>query len=291
MAALQELLAPELVVFYNADWQVVGHVCKGDNCARSLYAYGIHLNEVVSRITGIPQRYLQGDEPLRGASIAQRMSWASHRTTTRLEDEAYCLLGIFNVNMPMLYGEGRNAFRRLQLEIIQRSTDHSIFAWSQGQGFVPIFATLPAAFVNSSSVTCSRRSGRNPYVITNNGLQLQTKLYLPSKPFRPSTEGHEYEARLIRLACRDGSGARINIELVKGNDRYFRFIPPPSHTIPLGKLIDEKVIYLDTGVEDTAMPGQTGDEGASSESDLDVIVGTAGLKNTAPSSRGKRSQR
>jgi len=57
------------------------------------------------------------------------MSWASHRTTTRVEDRAYSLMGLLDVNMPMLYGEGKKAFHRLQLEIIRASNDQSIFAW------------------------------------------------------------------------------------------------------------------------------------------------------------------
>ncbi|PNP44219.1 hypothetical protein THARTR1_11110 [Trichoderma harzianum] len=65
-------------------------------------------------------------------SVAQRMSWASNRTTTREEDVAYCLLGIFDVNMPLLYGEGHKAFQRLQEEIIKRSDDQSILAWGFG---------------------------------------------------------------------------------------------------------------------------------------------------------------
>lgn len=63
------------------------------------------------------------------ASVAQKMSRASQRTTTRVEDIAYCLIGIHNVHMPLLYGEGVNAFYRLQLEIIKTSSDESIFAW------------------------------------------------------------------------------------------------------------------------------------------------------------------
>ena len=57
------------------------------------------------------------------------MRWASRRNATKVEDEAYCLLGLFNVNMPLLYGEGQRAFRRLQIEIIKDSTDESIFVW------------------------------------------------------------------------------------------------------------------------------------------------------------------
>ncbi len=62
--------------------------------------------------------------------VAQKMSWASRRSTTRIEDEAYCLLGIFNLNMPLLYGEEEKAFRRLQEEIIRSTVDLSILAWT-----------------------------------------------------------------------------------------------------------------------------------------------------------------
>ncbi len=58
------------------------------------------------------------------------MSWFGPRETTRLEDEAYCLLGLFDIHMPTLYGEGRNAFRRLQEEILKHSKDTTIFAWA-----------------------------------------------------------------------------------------------------------------------------------------------------------------
>ena len=51
------------------------------------------------------------------------MSWAAHRETSRKEDEAYCLLGLFEVNMPLLYGEEEKAFTRLQEEIIRSNSD------------------------------------------------------------------------------------------------------------------------------------------------------------------------
>jgi hypothetical protein len=58
------------------------------------------------------------------------MSWAAPRQTSRIEDLAYCLLGIFDLNLPLLYGEEHRAFRRLQEEIIRTTPDLSIFAWS-----------------------------------------------------------------------------------------------------------------------------------------------------------------
>ncbi|KAI0413979.1 hypothetical protein F5X98DRAFT_390347 [Xylaria grammica] len=57
------------------------------------------------------------------------MSWAVDRETTREEDIAYSLFGIFDVNIPLLYGEGHRAFLRLQEEILRQSDDHTLFAW------------------------------------------------------------------------------------------------------------------------------------------------------------------
>jgi hypothetical protein len=63
-------------------------------------------------------------------NIASRMSWASQRETTRIEDQAYCLMGLFGINMPLLYGEGRRAFHRLQEEIMKMHEDYTLFAWA-----------------------------------------------------------------------------------------------------------------------------------------------------------------
>ncbi|KAF2665546.1 hypothetical protein BT63DRAFT_363851, partial [Microthyrium microscopicum] len=113
---LQELIAPEEVIFFDNEWQRVGS--RNGLCG------------IISKATQIDIQILNTPrQRLSYFSIAKRMSWASHRKATRLEDEAYSLLGIFGVNMPMLYGEGRKAFRRLQEEIIRYSTDLSIFAW------------------------------------------------------------------------------------------------------------------------------------------------------------------
>ncbi len=113
---LQELLAPREMVLYARDWTRIG--------TRYDFRY------VLSEITAIEIKYLCGDEPLERASVAKRMSWASKRNTSRVEDTAYCLLGIFDVNIPLLYGEGKKAFRRLQEEIMKASpTDHSLLAW------------------------------------------------------------------------------------------------------------------------------------------------------------------
>ena len=112
---LQELLAPALVVFVSNEWANLG--TKQD------------LAPLLSSITGIRVSVLARRKTFFVASVAERMSWASRRHTRRVEDEAYCLLGLFGINMPTIYGEGRQAFQRLQQEIARQSIDTSLFAW------------------------------------------------------------------------------------------------------------------------------------------------------------------
>ncbi|KAI6003308.1 heterokaryon incompatibility protein-domain-containing protein [Pisolithus orientalis] len=112
---LQELIAPKQVAFFNKDWAQIG--------SKQRFA------PTLQNITGIPCEVLRDGLAAKRLSVAQIMSWAADRKTTRVEDQAYSLMGLFGVNMPMLYGEGEKAFQRLQLEIIRVSNDHSIFAW------------------------------------------------------------------------------------------------------------------------------------------------------------------
>ena len=82
----------------------------------------------LEEITHIPADVLRHERSFTEISIADRMSWASKRQTTRIEDEAYCLFGLFGVNMAPLYGEGPHAFYRLQEEIMKTSVDTTLFA-------------------------------------------------------------------------------------------------------------------------------------------------------------------
>ncbi|KAJ9614562.1 hypothetical protein H2200_002699 [Cladophialophora chaetospira] len=136
---LQELLAPNNVVFYDSGWHDIGTKAS--------------LKKDIARITGIDVEVLTGETCIGDYSIARKMSWASLRETTRLEDVAYSLLGIFEVNMPLLYGEGLNAFKRLQEEIIRTSTDQSILAWSaQDSMSISVLASSPHAFRSSNRI-------------------------------------------------------------------------------------------------------------------------------------------
>ena len=88
----------------------------------------------ISRVTKIDRDVLTFKRSLNEVSVACRMSWAASRKTSREEDEAYCLMGTFGVNIPTIYGEGRRAFLRLQEEIVKRSYDASLFAWGGPDG-------------------------------------------------------------------------------------------------------------------------------------------------------------
>ncbi|KIO00240.1 hypothetical protein M404DRAFT_153168, partial [Pisolithus tinctorius Marx 270] len=112
---LQELIAPNQVEFFNKNWVPIGNKWR--------------LAPTLEDITRIPWEVLKDGLAAKHFSVAQIMSWAADRETTHVEDRAYSLMGLFKVNMPMLYGEREKAFQRLQLEIISMSSDHSIFAW------------------------------------------------------------------------------------------------------------------------------------------------------------------
>lgn len=150
------------------------------------------------------------------------MSWAATRTTTRIENEAYSLLGIFGVNMPLIYGERGRAFLRLQEEIIRRSADMSIFAWSPRIQVRrdSMIAPSPRNFQWSGPIHLSQGMKPSRYTITNNGLEMshllwtstedmhlpRTKFHLPLNCVRVSTNGARSLPLCIPLRItRDGS--------------------------------------------------------------------------------------
>jgi hypothetical protein len=115
---LQELLAPTTVKFFDWKWRVIGSKSDED------------IAQKISSATSIDEEVLKAPESVFSKSVAQRMSWAAAREATRSEDLAYSLLGLFEINMPMQYGEGHAAFIRLQKEILRNTNDQTLFAWS-----------------------------------------------------------------------------------------------------------------------------------------------------------------
>lgn len=198
-----ELIAPAKVEFYDRKWNFVGTKLR--------------FAEEIASITGIHESILEGQRQPNDISIAARMSWAASRETSRVEDLAYCLLGIFDVSMPLIYGEGERSFRRLQEEIIKRSNDLTIFAWehekkSEERDSCDLFASTPACFalrLPKSSRKCVYRSEElafNPaYSITNKGVLFDQFKHL----FRVETEDSRIRY-VIPLGFRQKNGKVID---------------------------------------------------------------------------------
>lgn len=199
---LQELIAPRYVEFYAADWDYLGN--KRDP----------GLISTISRASLVAERVLAHETHPLEVSVAKRMYWASSRTTTRREDEAYCMMGLFGVNMPLLYGEGDKAFLRLQQEITKVTHDQSILAWycapSETSMLVDYpscslrgcFASSPSCFALSENITTSVLSwdgggGLGPIDIT----RLMTQFSAVLKPGASDEALVDYE---VILQCEIG---------------------------------------------------------------------------------------
>ncbi|KAI4264897.1 MAG: hypothetical protein L6R42_000011 [Xanthoria sp. 1 TBL-2021] len=167
---LQELLAPSKAHFFNREWKPIGSRRR--------------LAPKIERTTGIPRRALRSFS-LDEYCVAEKLSWSAKRITTREEDCAYCLLGLFQINMPLLYGEGTRAFRRLQEEIMKTSTDMSIFLW-QGPAVdtFGMLASNPSCFSDiPDSVRSMTRNRTNLFSMSegwslnNAGISIEASIY------------------------------------------------------------------------------------------------------------------
>jgi hypothetical protein len=172
---LQELVAPDNIIFHSQDWNELGTRAS--------------LASLISTKTNIDWKILTYPQPsaiILDRSVANRMSWAALRETTRPEDLAYCLLGIFDVNMPLIYGEGEEkAFFRLQQAILESSDDQSLLAWNLNV-LSPFklnlrgpFAKHPIQFQYSSRIV-PLPGVPDTYSMNSSGLRIDLKI-LPSK--------------------------------------------------------------------------------------------------------------
>jgi hypothetical protein len=202
---LQELIAPQYVQFYDKKWKFIG---TGQGAAH-------HLAEV----TNIPPGLLCATRSslpfiLQRFSIADRMSWAANRQTTRPEDVAYCLFGLFDVHLPLLYGEGADkAFLRLQGEIMRTSMDLSILAWSGRPYPHPSakssfgLAHSPTWFSGYTSILFGMTDDEEPFKMTNKGLRVRIPL------IKNDWVGGTCTAVLRSCRSGDGSASLIGVRL------------------------------------------------------------------------------
>ncbi|USP76926.1 HET-domain-containing protein [Curvularia clavata] len=206
---LQELLAPSNVTFYNRQWEELGQ--KSKHAALLSWITGIDANALMETSKIVPKK----SDTFGAYCVAKKMSWASKRETTRTEDMAYCLLGIFDINMPLLYGEGDRAFRRLQEEIIRRVDDDSILAWgldlamedpsghtpevasqhlTRPEDFQEVLADSPKDFANCGSLEYAAGSTA-PLTLTSVGLTIE----LPLIPVHDRLLNGPFQKRWIGL--------------------------------------------------------------------------------------------
>src|SRR6266536_49913 len=233
---LQELIAPKHVIFYNSHWMEIGSK--------------LSLCDAISERTGINKETLRGEDVTQ-VSVSKRMSWASKRMTTRTEDIAYCLMGIFGVNMPLLYGEGKKAFVRLQEEIMKDSEDQSLFSWTAVEESEPestvnsqtrgLLAQSPVEFSSSGNfVPVHLPYPSTPYLMTNRGLRIDM-------PLLPRDQVNTFTGI---LRCRNGNESgrvsAIDLKLIDG-DKFSRINPRVVRKVPVNVLptASVKTMYVE----------------------------------------------
>jgi hypothetical protein len=173
------------MIYERLDTSRVYCALKPNLYSRDWMSFGTkaELKAEISNITGIDVSILDGQSP-QSAIVAARMFWASKRVTTRVKDTAYCLMGLFEVNLPLLYGEGEKAFIRLQEEIMKVSDDHYLFAWKgkiidnrRKYLYNGLLANSPNCFVDSGNIAPTRKDHNSiPFATTNLGLRIELVL-------------------------------------------------------------------------------------------------------------------
>jgi Heterokaryon incompatibility protein (HET) len=270
---LQELLAPQKLHFYDKNWKFIGD--------RQQW------KRVMCEITEIHEDALTGDlTRIKRYSIAQKMSWASRRNTTRAEDVAYSLLGIFDVNMPLLYGEGNKAFIRLQEQIIKDSDDQTIFCWNaepakldensyrnavqDETAICGLLAPSPYEFRHSYDYVPDRSPRTSePFSITNAGMRITGPLHQRGSQYRlvlrcykesqshtvaklPLCKLHEHGDQFARIRLglphREVDNRKFDIGF-ESRTIYIRQEIPDGINVPeIGKDIMFKVQLRDEGI-------------------------------------------
>jgi hypothetical protein len=233
LRTLQELIAPHHVEFYDKKWN-----CQGTRaqCA-----------EVLADVTNIDVSLLKpslgswGRRGLDQHSIADRMSWVRDRQTTRPEDIAYCLFGIFDVHLPPLYGEGaKKAFRRLQEEIMKTSTDLSLLAWCE-RPFPHLsaqsqctLAESPTWFKGVKRISFRGFDEEEPFKMTNKGLHAKIPLII--------NEEKDATCTAVLQNCRylDKSATWIGVRLRRSSNST----PPLAE----GRSVWYRDVWLKSGV-------------------------------------------
>jgi hypothetical protein len=191
---LQELIAPSRVRFYSRFWLFLG--------TRQQLAQALH--ETTNIHISVLQRSEKEVLNLASHCVARKMSWAAARETTRPEDIAYAMFGLFGVHLPPLYGEGaEKAFLRLQHEILSFSTDLSILAWTTDDEIIydeGALALTPKSFEGCEAIVYFSSFVGDKLVSTNRGLSVTVPMIEDSE--RSMVEDPDQWTYTAMLNCR-----------------------------------------------------------------------------------------
>lgn len=199
---LLELLAPFRMKFYGKSWVPLGP-STNDKCNSDIL-------QKISRITCIPKADLESFQPETNR-VQEKMVWASNRRTTRAEDIAYSLIGIFDVSLMVAYGEGKRAFYRLMEAILQRCDQWEVFCWkgpcSSYNAALPADPSCYAPPHNMGNVSadeqeCNKRyiTGDRLFALTNHGLKIKVLLIKVEKAQEIVVEGTHGSRRRITFS-------------------------------------------------------------------------------------------
>lgn len=208
--AIPQIIFSGVAYFYSSDWSPIG--TKASLISR------------LSSIMGIDEPVLEDSDLLEEYSLARRMSWASEMTASRVEDFAYALVGLFDVSMSILYGEGQKAFLKLQEEIMRDTDDFSLMAWDNGeaQEYNGLFAHSPACFrrFRNGPTTPLRVNGE--VEIQCKGITIQTSFWKTETGLFLPLESQDGLIWSIALVYWNGSFVR------KGGQLYWDLAEPIS---------------------------------------------------------------
>jgi hypothetical protein len=197
---------PSIVVhFFNEGWDFLGD--QND------------LVDPIRKATNIRREVLRKETSLHDCCVAERMSWAACRKTKRVEDRAYSLFGIFQVHLPMLYGEREAAFQRLQQAILKTSEDDTLFAWTGvSKTYGGLLAPNLEAF-RDGALLCTK--GFYPLVTVSGAEATERSIGITTKLIPWSIDTY-----LVSLGCtrrgHEGSGVGIYLRALRGNDSFVR---------------------------------------------------------------------
>ncbi|KAJ8519460.1 hypothetical protein ONZ45_g3573 [Pleurotus djamor] len=191
---LPELLAPKRIKFYLGDWtkmdQRVGRrfdICRVQEEGFDFGAEYVQFLRLVADAATVPVCAVK-QFSLRTHSAPEVFHWISKRITTRPEDLSYCLMGMLDIHIPIIYGEGHeNAFYRLQSACLQSSPSRLIFHWfGMPSPKNSMIAADPSAFkhtgtyegyVDGQLLFRDHMDIDTSFVLTNAGLRMMVTLF------------------------------------------------------------------------------------------------------------------